>query len=80
MPRAVKFDKYTEPAGVAVPTPQAQGSTSDNVPKILADDPVNEPRVTTRRHAERSHKGQAGYQVRTARAHQQPYAAPWSFW
>ena len=70
----------TEPAPAAVPTPQAQESTSDNEPKILADDPVNEPRVTTRRHAEGSHRGQAGHQVRTARAHQQQYAAPWSFW
>jgi hypothetical protein len=69
----------TATAPVAVPTSQAQGSTSDNVPKILADDPVNEPRVTTRRHAEGSHKGRA-YQVRTARAHPQQYAAPWSFW
>jgi hypothetical protein len=69
----------TAPARLAVPTSQAQGSTSDNVPKILADDPENEAWVKTRRHAEDSHKGRAGSQVRTARAHQQPYAAPWSF-
>ena len=70
----------TEPAAVAVPTPQAQESTSHTVPKILADEPASERRVATRRHAEGSHKGQAGHQVRTARAHQQQYAAPWSSW
>ena len=32
----------TEPAGVAVVAPQAQGSTSENVPKIIADEPASE--------------------------------------
>jgi hypothetical protein len=70
----------TEPAEVPVPTPQPQESASDNVPKIIADEPASERRLATRRHAEGSHKAQARHKVRTARVHQQQYAAPWSLW
>jgi hypothetical protein len=66
----------TEPAAVAVVAPQAQGSTSENVPKIIADEPASELRVAARRQAKGSHKAQA-HKVRTARVQ---HAAPWSFW
>jgi hypothetical protein len=67
----------TEPAAVGVSAPQAQGPTSENVPKIIADEPASELRVAAGRQAERSHKTQVTHRVRTARVQQ---AAPRSFW
>jgi hypothetical protein len=67
----------TEPAAVAVVAPQVQGSTSENVPNIIADEPASELRVAAQRQAEGSHKAQATHKVRTARVQ---HAAPWSFW
>ena len=67
----------TEPAAVAVVAPQVQGSASENVPNIIADEPASELRVVARRQAEGSHKAQATHKVRTARVQ---HAAPWSFW
>jgi hypothetical protein len=69
-----------EPAPLAVPMLQAQESASENVPKIIADEPGSERRAAGRSQAEGSHKTQARHQVRTARSHQQQYAAPWSSW
>ena len=68
----VSAEVATEPAAVAVAAPQAQGSTSENAPNILADEPASE-----RRRAEGSHKAQVTNKVRTARVQ---HAAPWSFW